>query len=91
MEIFYKMGLFMESIVLDAQFSIIWNLKLNVKKLTLVYHHGQIDAGHHLTPDDQGKLTTSTEANMTEDRGPRARWCRWRLSWSSSSLQGSIL
>ena len=44
MEIFYKMGLFMESIVLDAQFSIIWNLKLNVKKLTLVYnHHGQID------------------------------------------------
>ena len=50
MEIFYKMGLFMESIVLDAQFSIIWNLKLNVKKLTLVYYHGQIDyhnAGHH--------------------------------------------
>ena len=91
MEIFYKMGLFMESIVLDAQFSIIWNLKLNVKKLTLVYYHGQIDyhnAGDHLTPDDQGKLTTSTEANMTEDRGPRARWCRSR---SSSSLQGSIL
>ena len=26
--------------------------------------------------DVQGKLTTSTEANMTEDRGPRARWCR---------------
>jgi len=25
---------------------------------------------------EQGKLTTSTEANMTEDRGPRARWCR---------------
>ena len=50
MEIFYKMGLLMESIVLDAQFSIIWNLKLNVKKLTLVYDHGQIDyhnAGHH--------------------------------------------
>ena len=50
MEIFYKTGLFMESIVLDAQFSIIWNLKLNVKKLTLVYDHGQIDyhnAGHN--------------------------------------------
>ena len=57
MEIFYKMGLFMESIVLDAQFSIIWNLKLNVKKLTLVYDHGQIDyhnAGHNPHPRRPG-------------------------------------
>ena len=54
MEIFYKMGLFMESIVLDAQFSIIWNLKLNVKKLTSVYHHGQINAGHNPHPRRPG-------------------------------------
>jgi len=31
---------------------------------------------HRREFSEQGKLTTSTEANMTEDRGPRARWCR---------------